>query len=218
MYLVIKRLLDILISLFALVVLSPILVPSILILAFTGEKEILYLQKRIGFKNQLFDIWKFATMMKNSANIGTGAITLRNDTRVTPFGNILRRTKVNELPQIFNVLKGDMSIVGPRPLMKVSFDMYPPEIQNTIYNSKPGITGIGSLVFRDEEKLVSDAKDPKEMYKKIFPFKGELELWYQKNASTFTDCKIIFLTAWAIVFPSSNLMYQVFDDLPKRPF
>ncbi len=129
MYPFIKRLLDIILSATALCFLMPLLVPVILILLFTGEREVFYLQKRIGYRNRPFYIWKFATMLKNSPNIGTGEITLRNDPRVTPFGKVLRLTKINELPQIINVLKGDMSIVGPRPLMEVSFLLYPEDVR-----------------------------------------------------------------------------------------
>ncbi len=218
MYKIFKRIIDILIATIALILLSPLLIPSIIILLLTGEHEVFYFQKRIGYKNRMFDIWKFATMMKNSPNIGTGEITLRNDPRVTKFGKILRMTKVNELPQIFNVFKGDMSIVGPRPLMEVSFKLYPLHVQEVIYNSKPGMTGIGSLIFRDEEKIVSDAADPKAMYATIYPYKGALELWYQKNASIFTDLMIIFLTAWSILFPKNELIHKIFKDLPVRPF
>ena len=218
MYQFIKRILDILIAGFAFVILSPILIPVMIILKFTGEHEIFYFQKRLGYKNKPFDIWKFATMLKNSPSIGTGEITLRNDPRVMPFGSFLRKTKINELPQIFNVLKGDMSIVGPRPLMEVSFTQYDENIRKNIYNSKPGITGIGSLIFRDEEKIISEAADPKLMYSKIFPFKGELEMWYQKNASVLTDVKIIFLTAWSIIFPENKLAGKFFKDLPVRSF
>jgi lipopolysaccharide/colanic/teichoic acid biosynthesis glycosyltransferase len=218
MYPFFKRLLDILISTIALLLLSPILIPIMIVLKLTGEHDIFYLQKRVGYKNQPFDICKFATMLKNSPNIGTGEITLRNDPRVLPLGGFLRKTKINELPQIFNVLKGDMSIVGPRPLMAVSFKLYDETIQQNIYNVKPGITGIGSVIFRDEEKLLSDAADPKEMYNNIFPYKGQLELWYQKNASTLTDIKIIFLTAWSIIFPENKLAKKFFKDLPQRSF
>ncbi len=218
MYKFIKRILDILIAGFAFVVLSPVLIPVMIILKFTGEHEIFYFQKRLGYKNKPFDIWKFATMLKNSPSIGTGEITLRNDPRVMPFGSFLRKTKINELPQIFNVLKGDMSIVGPRPLMEVSFLQYDEHIRKNIYNVKPGITGIGSLIFRDEEKIVSEAADPKAMYSKIFPFKGELEMWYQKNASVLTDFKIIFLTAWSIIFPENKLASKFFKNLPVRSF
>ncbi len=218
MYLFLKRIIDILIATIALVLLSPILIPSILILLVTGEKEIFYFQKRVGYKNKLFDIWKFATMLKNSPSIGTGEITLRNDPRVTSFGKILRMTKINELPQIINVFKGDMSIVGPRPLMQVSVNLYPEEIRNNIYNCKPGMTGIGSLIFRDEEKMISDAPDPKAMYATIYPYKGALEMWYQKNASLYTDFSIIFLTSWSIIFPKNQLVHKIFKDLPIRNF
>jgi len=218
MYKYVKRLIDLLIACVALVLLSPIIIPVIIILLFTGEREVLYLQKRVGFKNQLFDIWKFATMQKDSPNTGTGEITLRNDPRVTKFGRLLRMTKINELPQIINVLKGDMSVVGPRPLMNVSFQMYSPEVRETIYNVKPGITGIGSLIFRDEEKMVSEAADPREMYKSIYPYKAALEIWYQKHFSLYTDVMIIFLTGWSIIFPNNKLLTKVFKDLPARSF
>jgi lipopolysaccharide/colanic/teichoic acid biosynthesis glycosyltransferase len=157
-------------------------------------------------------------MQKDSPNVGTGEITLRNDPRVTKFGKFLRKSKINELPQIFNVFKGDMSIVGPSPLMQVSFDLYDEEVKRNIYKSKPGMTGLGSLIFRDEEKLLSEATDPKAMYRAIYPYKGQLELWYLKNASIWTDIKIIFLTAWSIIFPANNLAGKFFKNLPSRPF
>jgi lipopolysaccharide/colanic/teichoic acid biosynthesis glycosyltransferase len=218
MYKLLKRLLDLLIATVALILLSPILIPIMILLKLTGEHEIFYFQKRIGYLNKPFDIWKFATMMKDSPNIGTGEITLRNDPRVTSFGKFLRMSKINELPQIINVFKGDMSIVGPRPLMDVSFRHYPAEVQEKIYRSKPGITGIGSLIFRDEEKLISEAPDPRIMYASIYPYKGELEMWYQSHASILTDCKIIFLTGWSIIFPDNKLANRLFPDLPRRAF
>ncbi len=218
MYKLIKRFTDILIAAVALILLSPILIPCIIILKLTGEHEVFYFQKRIGYLNKPFYIWKFATMLKNSPNIGTGEITLRNDPRVTRFGKLLRITKINELPQIINVFKGDMSIVGPRPLMDVSVQLYPPGIREKIYNCKPGMTGIGSLIFRDEEKIVSEAADPKAMYAAIYPYKGALEMWYQQNCSLLTDCKIIFLTAWSIVFPRHQLTGKLLKGLPERSF
>ena len=150
--------------------------------------------------------------------MGTGSLTLRNDPRITPMGGFLRKTKINELPQIINVLLGTMSVVGPRPQMQVDFDVYPEHVKKIIYNSKPGITGIGSIVFRDEEKEISDSTlPPHEHYAKyIAPYKGALEIWYQKNKSFYTDFMLIFLTAWVIVFPESQLTYKVFSDLPVR--
>jgi lipopolysaccharide/colanic/teichoic acid biosynthesis glycosyltransferase len=218
MYLFFKRIFDVVVATVALIVLSPLLLPSIIILAVTGEREVFYLQQRVGFKNKLFNIYKFATMLKNSPNIGTGEITLRNDPRVTAFGKFLRITKINELPQIINVLRGHMSIVGPRPLMPVSVALYPPHIKDNIYNAKPGITGIGSLIFRDEEKIISDAADPKAKYAEIYPYKGALEMWYQKNASMYTDVMIVFLTAYSIVAPKNQLAFKIFNNLPKRNF
>ncbi len=218
MYKLTKRIIDILIATIALIILSPVFIVSIIILLLTGEHEVFYFQKRVGYKNRVFNICKFASMVKNSPNIGTGEITLRNDPRVTGFGKILRMTKVNELPQIINVFMGHMSIVGPRPLMEVSFKLYPIEVQQKIYNCKPGMTGIGSIIFRDEEKLVSDAGDPQAMYRNIYLYKGTVELWYQKKASLYTDFKIIFLTAWSILFPKNQLIKKFFQDLPARSF
>lgn len=217
LYQILKRVLDLLISIISLVILSPLLIPVIIVLKLTGEHEVFYLQKRVGLKNEIFRIIKFATMLKNSENIGTGSLTLRNDSRVTIVGKYLRITKINELPQIFNVLIGNMSVVGPRPLMQVSFENYSEEVKSKIYNVKPGITGIGSIIFRDEEKLISDSNLSPHEYaaKYIFPYKGTLELWYQSHASLLTDLKIIFLTAWVIIFPKSNLPYKVFKDLPE---
>lgn len=218
MYLVIKRFIDIFLAVIALIILSPLLLICCIILLLTGEREVFYMQERIGFKNNPFTIWKFATMQKNSPNIGTAEITLSNDPRVMPFGAFLRKTKINELPQIINVLKGEMSIVGPRPLMEVSFMKYTQDVRNKIYDMKPGMTGIASIIFRDEEKLVSASGDPIFMYSKIFIYKGALEMWYQQHASLYTDFVIIFLTAWSILFPQNQLVHKVFKDLPKRSF
>lgn len=218
MYLFIKRLFDFLFALIALILLSPLLIPLVLILKLTGEHEVFYFQKRIGLKNKEFNIWKFATMMKDSPNIGTGEITLRNDPRVTQAGKFLRKTKINELPQLINVLIGDMSIVGPRPLMKKSFDHYTPDVQKVIYNTRPGITGIGSVIFRDEEKIISASNDIQATYRQIFTYKGAVEMWYQQHISFYTDFMIIFLTAWHIIFSNSQLVYKVFPSLPKREF
>ena len=219
MYNIIKRLFDILSSLVAIIILLPVFIPICIGLKLTGEGEVFYFQKRIGYKNRNFFIWKFATMLKNSPNMGTGSITLRNDPRVTPLGKFLRITKINELPQLMNVLLGDMSVVGPRPLVQRTFDAYPEHIRAIVYNSKPGITGIGSIIFRDEEKLISQSNmEPFEFYDKVIgPYKGALEEWYQQNKTLMTDFKIIFLTIWVIVFPESDLPYKMFRTLPARP-
>jgi lipopolysaccharide/colanic/teichoic acid biosynthesis glycosyltransferase len=223
MYSIIKRFFDIIASGIALLILSPLLIPVVIALKLSGEGYIFYLQQRVGFHNKTFEILKFATMLKDSPNMPGGLITLNKDPRLTPMGGFLRKTKINELPQLINILKGDMSVVGPRPVMPKSFDAYPDDIKNVIYNVKPGLTGIGSIVFRDEESLITQVKDTGgdtwDFYKNhIYPHKGELEKWYQQNQNFFTDLMCIFVTAWVIVVPQSELIYKIFKTLPKRPF
>lgn len=223
MYRIIKRLFDFLFSLIMLLLLTPILVPIMIGLKLTGEGYIFYFQDRIGYKNKVFSIWKFATMLKDSPNMKGGIVTLKKDPRITPMGGFLRKTKINELPQLFNVLRGEMSFVGPRPVMQKSFDAYAQDVQEVIYNVVPGVTGIGSIIFRDEEELLTkvknEGKDPWDFYKNIiYPYKGEVEKWYQKNQSFTLDFIILFLTAWVIFVPESDLHFRFFKDIPKRTF
>jgi lipopolysaccharide/colanic/teichoic acid biosynthesis glycosyltransferase len=223
MYLAIKRIFDFISSLVVLLLLTPLLLPIIVLLKITSEGEVFYFQERIGMFNKPFMIFKFATMMKNSSKMKGGYITVKNDPRLTFMGGFLRKSKINELPQLLNILLGHMSVVGPRPVMRVSFESYPENIQKVIYNSKPGLTGIGSIIFRDEEELITEVKnnggDIWDFYKNvIYPFKGDLELWYQNNKSFVLDLKLIFMTAWVILFPNSRLYEKWFKDLPKRTF
>ena len=220
MYLFIKRLVDIVLTVIAILVLLPFMLPIAIILRFTGEGYVFYYQKRIGYKNSYFSIIKFATMLKNSPNIGTGSITLRNDPRLLPLGKFLRKTKINELPQILNVLKGDMTLVGPRPLVDRTFNAYPEDIRFKVYDSKPGITGVGSVFFRDEEAIISNSTlPPHEFYETVIaPYKGALEMWYNSHKNLYVDFMILFLTFWVIVFPESKLMYKIFKDLPEKSF
>ncbi|MBE0673546.1 MAG: sugar transferase [Bacteroidales bacterium] len=214
-----KRFFDIVLSALSIMVLSPLLVPVMIILLLTGEHYIFYGQKRVGYKKRQFKIWKFATMLKASPSIGTGSLTVKNDPRVFPFGRFLRKTKINELPQIFNILLGDMSVVGPRPQMEIDFLKFPDHVQDDIYNAVPGMTGIGSIIFRDEEKWISAHEgDKHEFYRShIAPYKGELEIWYQEHLSFSTDFMLIFLTGWVVIFPKSGLVYKIFRSLPPKP-
>lgn len=188
-------------------------------LLLTGEHYIFYFQERIGLRNRKFMMWKFATMLKASPNLPGGLYTTRKDPRLMPLGGFLRKTKINEIPQLVNILKGDMSFVGPRPLVDKTFEPYPDHVKASVYNVRPGLTGIGSIVFRDEENLLSETRLSKaEFYANyISPYKGELELWYQSHQSFLTDCLIVFLTAWVIIFPQSQLVYRLLRDLPSRP-
>ena len=220
-YNLIKRFFDIVFSFIVLVILTPFFASVSLLLLFTGENEILYFQERIGYKNKKFKIWKFATMIKNSLSLGSGSITTVNDFRVTKVGKYLRKSKINELPQIINILKGDISIVGPRPLIEDIFLFYPDIYRNEIYSVKPGLTGIGSIIFRDEESIISSitSEKPLDYYKRVIsPYKGELEMWYQSKRSFVLDSQLIFLTAWVIIFPETRIYERWFKDLPKRSF
>ena len=183
----------------------------------TGEHQVFYLQERIGYNNKKFKIYKFATMIKNSSKIGLKDLTIRDDPRILPFGKLLRYSKLNELPQIFNVIIGNMSFVGPRPLMEVSFNRYNDKVKQIIYKSKPGITGLGSLVFRDEEKLISEVNDNSrsEIVKEITDYKGKIELWYYNNSSILVDFKILILTFIKLFISKNFSIKYLFNDLPK---
>ena len=223
MYQFVKRAFDILFALVAILILSPLLIPIMIGLKLTGEHYIFYFQERIGYKNRKFSIYKFATMLKNSPNMTGGLITTKRDPRILPMGGFLRKTKINELPQLFNILFGQMSFVGPRPLMEKSFLTYSKEVQEKVFNSKPGLTGIGSIVFRDEEELLSKIKekggDTWAYYSEtIYPHKGNLELWYQSNKSLWTDLKILFATAYVLFIPDTQFIYNWFKGIPKRNF
>ncbi len=223
MYDIFKRISDIFTSGLAILILSPFLIPIIICLRLTGEGYIWYKQERLGYKNKPFLLWKFATMLKNSANMPGGYITVKKDPRLTPMGDFLRKSKINELPQLLNIFTGSMSVVGPRPVMKVSFEAYPKNVKKIIYNVKPGLTGVGSIIFRDEEELITNIKnkggDIHKFYSnKIYPLKGELEIWYQKHRNFMLDIKIIFVTAWVVLRPNSRIYEKLFKNLPKRNF
>jgi len=218
MYNLVKRFLDILFSLIGILIFLPFFIPLSIALLLTGEHYIFYRQERVGYRNKPFKIWKFATMLKASPSLGTGSITVKNDWRLTPLGKYLRGSKVNEIPQLINILMGEMSVVGPRPLMKFDFEKLPDDIKPNFYNVKPGLTGIASIVFMDEESIRSiPTMEPHELYKKyIAPFKGELESWYREHASFTVDLIIIFLTIYEIINPKTSLAYSLFKSLPSK--
>lgn len=213
-----KRAFDMVLASLALVLLAIPLLVIILVLRFTGEGEVFFLQERVGWQGHRFRVFKFATMRKDSETTGTKDITLRDDPRVLPVGRFLRKTKINELPQLLNVLRGEMSLVGWRPLMPVSFAYYPPRVQGRIVENRPGLTGIGSIVFRDEEAITeASTKPPEEVYRdEIFPYKGELELWYQEHRSFRLDLKIIAATVLAVLSPGRDVQ-SWFPGTPPRP-
>jgi lipopolysaccharide/colanic/teichoic acid biosynthesis glycosyltransferase len=213
-----QRLLDIALSGLGLLVLSPLLVPIAIALRLTGEGEVFFIQQRVGRGGQPFGLYKFATMLKNSPNLGTGTVTVKNDPRVLPLGRFLRKTKINELPQLLNIFKGDMSIIGPRPQTQRCFDAFPARSQAEIIKVRPGLSGIGSIVFRNEEELMHASKEPERFYDQvIMPYKGALEEWYVAHQGLWTYLAAIFVTAWVVLFPESRLAWQVFPQLPAVP-
>ena len=213
-----QRLFDIIFSGAALIALLPIFLPLMLLLKLTGEGEIFFLQDRIGLQGKYFKLYKFATMIKNSPNIGTGTVTLHNDPRVLPLGGFLRSTKINELPQLINIFKGDMSVIGPRPQTQRCFDAFPTQSQKEIIQVRPGLSGIGSIVFRNEEEMMHANKDPDKFYDEtVMPYKGSLEVWYVSHQNLWSYFCLIGLTAWVVLFPRSNLVWRLFKDLPESP-
>jgi len=210
---------DIILSGIALIILLPFLPPLMLLLRLSGEGEIFYIQHRVGKNGKIFGLIKFATMLKDSPKLPGGDLTTPDDPRILPLGKFLRKTKINELPQLWNVLKGDMSLVGPRPFTPSTFKLYPEEMQREILTLKPGLTGIGSLVFRDEEGIIAKSNkiDIVCYCDDILPFKGKLEKWYKLNQSLKIDIILIFLTAWVIIFPRSKYYEKILKGLPEKP-
>ena len=217
MYKYFKRIFDVLFSLIGITLFIPFFIPLAILLLLTGEHYIFYRQERIGFLNKRFKILKFATMLKASPELGTGSVTLKNDWRLTPLGKYLRKSKINEIPQLINILVGEMSFVGPRPLMEFDFNKLTPKIQVDFYNSKPGLTGIASIVFRDEESLRERSNLNPHEFDRLYiaPLKGKLEEWYYVNKSFYTDLIIIILTIFAVFNFNNSLHYKLFKNLPK---
>ena len=213
-----QRLFDVIFSGVALIALLLIFLPLLLLLRLTGEGEIFFLQDRIGRQGKHFKLYKFATMLKNSPNIGTGTVTLHKDPRVLPLGGFLRTTKINELPQLINIFRGDMSVIGPRPQTQRCFDAFPRQSQKEIIKVRPGLSGIGSIVFRNEEEMMHANNDPDKFYdESVMPYKGSLEEWYVSHQSIWSYFCLIGLTAWVVLFPRSDLVWRLFKDLPALP-
>jgi lipopolysaccharide/colanic/teichoic acid biosynthesis glycosyltransferase len=213
-----QRFFDILFSGLALIVLSPLLLPIVMILRFTGEGEVFFLQDRVGKDGKLFKLYKFATMLKNSPNMGSGTVTMRNDPRILPLGGFLRKTKINELPQLLNIFLGDMSIVGPRPQARRCFDAFPPETQKIIVKVKPGLSGLGPIVFRGEEDILAGQIASIDFYDNVIaPYKGQVEAWYVEHQSLGTYFAVIAVTVWVVLFSRSNIVWRAFQGLPVPP-
>lgn len=213
-----QRFFDIIFSISALLILSPLLLPVIIVLKCSGEGEVFFLQKRVGKGLKPFNLIKFATMLKDSPNLGSGTVTLKADPRVLPVGKFLRKTKVNELPQLLNILSGHMSIVGPRPQTPRCFDVFPSNLKEVITKIRPGLSGLGPIVFRNEENILAEKEESVEFYDQVIaPYKGAVEAWYVSNQNIVTYFTVIFITVWVVFFPSSSLVWRCFKGIPEPP-
>jgi len=193
------RTVDVCFAIFGLIFLLPIFIVVACVLAVSGEREVFYLQERVGANYRSFRIIKFATMLKRSMEMAGGAVTLENDPRVTKIGRFLRATKINELPQLLNVLFGDMSLIGPRPLVESSFASYSSEAQDLIVSVRPGISSLNAIYFKSEEKLVG--ADVDEYFKTILPAKEQLEVYLVEHFSFKLYCSTLIGTLLAIFSP-----------------
>jgi lipopolysaccharide/colanic/teichoic acid biosynthesis glycosyltransferase len=213
------RLCDLLISSIAMVILFPFMLPIAVGLKLTGEHYIFYLQPRVGNGGKDFLVFKFATMLKNSPNLVGGVLTQKNDPRILPMGKFLRKTKINELPQLINIFLGQMSFVGPRPQARRHYELYSLPVRKAIDAVPPGLTGIGSVVFRDEESILDEVPGDRDQFHDtiVAPYKGELEVWWTANRTLGNYFMLIFLTAWALVSPRSKLWKTWFKGLPETP-
>ena len=195
----VKRVFDLLCSGLGVVLLSPFFLIIAIWIKFDSAGPILFVQKRVGRNGKPFGVYKFRTMIVDAESKGL-KITIGNDPRITSSGHFLRRTKLDELAQLFNVLGGSMSLVGPRPEVREYIDAYPEDIKKIVLSVKPGITDYASIEFKDENKLLEKSIDPNRTYiEEILPVKQEYYLKYIEDKSFFLDIKIILKTIFLIL-------------------
>jgi lipopolysaccharide/colanic/teichoic acid biosynthesis glycosyltransferase len=186
-----KRVFDIAASLLAMLVLFPVVLLTSIGILLTMPGPVLFRQKRIGYKGQIFTIYKFRSMRVNKLKV---SITLSSDNRITPFGRFMRHTKLDELPQLWNILKGDMSVVGPRPDVPGYSDQLTGE-GKLIWTVRPGLSGLDSVTYPDEESILDQQENPQKYYDEVlWPEKVKINVWYVKHHSFLLDMKIIFKT------------------------
>lgn len=212
------RFFDILFSGIAIIILLPFMIPIMIGLKLTGEHDIFYKQERIGKGGKPFGVLKFATMLRNSPNMAGGVLTQKNDPRILPMGKFLRKTKINELPQLVNIFIGQMSVIGPRPQAKRHYDLYSAEVKSAIDTVAPGLSGLGSVAFRDEEDMLNTVEDRDVFHDTVIaPYKGALEVYFVNHRTLATYFKLIWLTVLAVLKPSSKAWRKAFKDLPPVP-
>jgi lipopolysaccharide/colanic/teichoic acid biosynthesis glycosyltransferase len=194
-----KRMFDLLLSIFSTVILLPLFPFVALIIKIDSSGDVIFKQHRVGLNGKIFEIYKFRTM-KVISNCYQSKITVGEDSRITHIGRILRKFKLDELPQLINILKGDMSFVGPRPEVPEYVQLYPSQYSIKIFTVRPGLTDYASIRFRDESKLLATQFDPIEYYKKhIIRKKLKYAVFYIDHMSFLEDVRIMILTIAAIL-------------------
>lgn len=192
-----KRIIDAAIALIALVLLSPLLLLVSILIKISMPGPVLFTQTRIGQHAKPFTIWKFRSMKLNNSKV---SITLSSDTRVTPLGRFIRKTKIDELPQLWNILRGDMSIVGPRPDVPGYYDTLQGE-NCQIWMLRPGLTGLDSMCYPDEQIILDQQAEPERFYdEQLWPDKVRLNLLYARNTNILLDIHILLNTAGVLLF------------------
>ena len=208
-----KRIFDIISAVLALIISLPLLILTGLSIKIEGGGPFFYRQVRLGLGRKHFLLYKFRSMVMEADRKGP-LVTSDGDSRITRIGGFLRRTKLDELPQLLNVVKGDMSIVGPRPEAPRYIEHYHPEWER-VFSARPGITDLATLQFRDEQRVLAYAKDKEKAYIEIvMPMKMKLALYYVNNRSFWLDLKIIALTFWGITL--GRLFAKPDDSLAER--
>ncbi len=193
-----KRVFDIVLSIIGIVLASPIMLTAAAAVRIDSPGPALYRGERVGRDGKLFNMLKFRTMVVDAERVGPSS-TSADDSRITRIGRFLRRYKLDELSQLFNVLRGEMSFVGPRPQVKWAVDRYSDE-ERRLLSVLPGITDYASLVFRDEGEILKGSGDPnRDYFEKIAPAKNRLGLHYVRNHNLLTDLKLILATAGLLI-------------------
>ena len=208
-----KRLFDVGLSLVAVIVLSPLLLFTALAIKVSMPGPVLFRQIRIGRYGKPFTIYKFRTMRLNNSTV---SVTLSNDSRITPFGHFLRKTKIDEFPQLINILRGEMSIVGPRPDVPGYYDTLKGEDQ-VIWQLRPGLTGLDSMCYPNEQAILDREADPEKFYdEKLWQDKVRLNKWYAQKHYLWMDVKIVFNTIGVLL--TGKQFVEISPDAPRARF
>ncbi len=194
-----KRIFDLVISAALILILSlPLLIVAVLVKV-TSPGKVFYVQRRVGLNGRYFNVFKFRTMVSDADRSGP-LCTAADDDRITPFGRFLRNNKIDEIPQLFNVIRGEMSLVGPRPQVPRFVENFPPDLREVVLSVRPGVTGPTQLHYRDEETLLQDRADREAYYISVLlPRKCRMDYDYVVNRSATSDVAVLLKTAWVVV-------------------